>query len=268
MSVTVGIPGNNSATSQDLLMNVTCPAGNGWVSWGFGDSMANSLMFVAYESSDGNSIIVSPRLATGHSQPQLTSDVGAIVYESSVAERGWNISVYCSNCRSWKTSPSSLQLTSGMQSVVWAVGNGSPIKSDDKSATIEQHSNQGTASLDLATAANAVSNAQKNGGSSGTTAAPAPTTTADTSNSGAGSSSGAADSASVRAHAFFMVAAFLFIFPVGVLARKIFNKLWPHTAIQSIGGFFVILGSAAGIYASQKHQIVRSKQHLFQHMID
>lgn len=61
---------------------------------------------------------------------------------------------------------------------------------------------------------------------------------------------------SSAAHAAIMCFAFLIMFPAGVIAARIFNKVRWHAAIQAGGLLLVIIGVAIGIYMSKYYNRV------------
>lgn len=58
--VAVNLPPN----SNDINFYVSTPNWYQYTAFGFGSSMANSLMLVMYASADGKTVTVSPRLST------------------------------------------------------------------------------------------------------------------------------------------------------------------------------------------------------------
>jgi Cytochrome domain of cellobiose dehydrogenase len=244
-----------SETDNDLYFTFRGPSTASWIAFGLGgkgQQMDGALIFVAYLNEDGNNITVSPRLGTGHVQPQYTSDVEVTVmgdtHYDGDHDGGYFIEFHCTNCRSW--SGGSIDITDEKASMIWAIGSGDHVKSDAQDATISQHDfpNSGGFTLDLkqATGPGGLPSESDLGGSNG--------------GSGGGPSGRTIGSAF---HALFMVGGFLVVLPAGYLALRVFERVWMHWAIQSFGLFLIVCGSVGGIVLSKRNNIVSFSVDIF-----
>ena len=110
--------------------------------------MSGSNMFIVY-SKDSTNVTISPRLGTGHSMPQHDGSAQVTLLEGSgIASDGSMVAnVRCDNCDSW--SGGSMSFTDSSSSWIYASRSGDALDTDDVSASISQHNNDKTFSLDL-----------------------------------------------------------------------------------------------------------------------
>lgn len=207
--------------------------------------MSGALIFVVYLGEDGKTITVSPRLGTGHVQPQYTSDVKITLMNDTHYEAGndggYFVDLHCTNCRSW-TGGNSIDITNTEQDMIFAMGPDGSLESDDLTVDISQHEDGAmggfTLNLKQATGPGGLPSGSDLDASSGS--------------NGGGSSH---RSISVGFHALLMVGGFLIVLPAGYVALRVLEKVWLHWAIQSFGLFVIILGSIAGVVISKKENI-------------
>jgi hypothetical protein len=245
ITVAINVP---SSSSDSLYFHVTAPAKQSWVAWGIGASMTDSsLVFLAYRSSDGKSITVSPRLATQHSEPQYlpVRSVNIKVLEGSGISNGMIvINAMCSNCRSW--TGNSINVKSTSQAMILATyansGGDTFIQSDDLSYSISQHNaySQFTINLVQATGNGGVPSGSYGGSKSGS------------------SSGGSSHHLARTIHAIVMLASFLFLYPLGVIYLRILEKVWLHWLNQTFATLCIVVAAAIGIGISIQQEIVRS----------
>ena len=162
-----------------------------------------------------------------------------------------------------------MDFNSATSNWIWAVKDGSPIKSDSKSADLQQHNNMDEFTFDLTKARGGnslnpfVSDASANGtASSG--AAPVATAPASSASLTAGGSSGG-DSASSSsqsstyaivgkatiAHGTIMGLAFVLFYPSGAMIIRLSSfpgVVWVHVGIQLFAYLFALAGLGLGIY--------------------
>lgn len=113
--------------------------------------MSGSNIFVMYTSSDGSNVTISPRLGTGHSQPQHDTDAQITVLAGSGVSSGRMVAnVKCSNCASW--SGGSMDFSGSSSNWIHAYKSGSALNSDDVSESISQHDDAAAFTWDLAQA--------------------------------------------------------------------------------------------------------------------
>jgi hypothetical protein len=239
---------NVPSSGNDLYFHMTGSDKNSWIAFGIGASMTdNALVFVAYRSSDGKSITVSPRLATEHSQPQHdpVKDISVTVLSGSGVSNG-NIVVNakCTNCRSW--SGNSVDVKSTKQPMIiaaYASDSGSKLQSDDLSANILQHSERSQFTMNLVQATG-------NGGVPGTSLG------GSTSAGNSGSSKTSENNTARTIHAILMLTSFLFLYPLGVIYLRVLDRVWLHWLNQSFATLLIAVAAAIGIIISIRKKIV------------
>ena len=239
LTIAVNVPSNN--TNDDLFFRVTAPFSGSWYGFGFGEQMAGSLIFVMYPSGDDqNNVTVSPRLGTGHEEPQYTSAVevtvlaGSGLTTDSSGNENMILNAKCIHCRSW--SSGQIDITSNKQPMIYAAGpSDDTINSNSLTETIQQHAGHGQFTMDLVTATGA-------GG----------VPSDSTSQSGVDQLNNEADGGGPGGalHALFMCGTFIVLFPAGYLFLRLFERMWIHIAFQSFGLFVFLLGAASGIALS------------------
>lgn len=204
--------------------------------------MAGTLMFVTYASQDGKNVTVSPRIATGHVMPEHTNDVSVDVLSGSgIIDGSFVVNAKCTKCRSWNGG--NIDVTSENQAMIWAAGPSGSINSNDASAQISKHEGYNFFGLNLKKATGA-------GG------VPEVNSTTDTVIGGGAVDDGGHFRGATGFHAFLMVAAFLIVFPGGLLFLRVLEKVWLHWGVQSLALLMTILGMGVGIAISKRDKIV------------
>jgi hypothetical protein len=100
--------------------------------------MSGANMFIMYQSADGTNVTVSPRTASGHSTPSLSSSADISLLEGSGVEGNtMTANIRCGSCSSW--SGGSMDFSSSSASWIHATASGSPIQSDSQDESIKQH---------------------------------------------------------------------------------------------------------------------------------
>lgn len=277
---------NADAGTKDLYMHMSAPTGNSWMAVGIGSQMAGSLIFVAYPSSNGSSITLSPRIATGHSEPSYTTDIhcdlingnsslpnsnavtGAVQSHhggppgSDTSSDGYMIlDAVCHNVSAWNggslSLPSASDSTTKNQDFIFAVGPSTPIASDSTTASMRRHDFYGQFTMDLAVAtSNSAGVPVPNGGSSGNYTAVGASAASNTVED---------NDPAPAIHGFLMTLSFVILFPLGSLILRVFNKVLAHAWVQGIALLFVTFGSAGGIYMSTMYN--KSKNFASAHQI-
>jgi hypothetical protein len=145
--------------------------------------MSGANMFIMYQSADGTNVTVSPRTASGHSTPSLSSAADISLLEGSGVEGNtMTANIRCGSCSSW--SGGSMDFSKSSASWIHATASGSPIQSDSQDESIKQHgSDYGSFNWDF-------SNAK--GGSEVNPLLAASTSGSTTATSGSGSGSASA----------------------------------------------------------------------------
>jgi hypothetical protein len=102
--------------------------------------MSGANMFIMYQSADGTNVTVSPRTASGHSTPSLSSSADISLLEGSGVEGNtMTANIRCGSCSSW--SGGSMDFSKSSASWIHATASGSPIQSDSQDESIKQHGN-------------------------------------------------------------------------------------------------------------------------------
>lgn len=241
-----------------------------WMGIGFGSQMKESLMLIAYPSSNGIDLTISPRIATGHSEPEFQEDIviekiftDAYAPAANKVEHGIMIAhAVCRNCTNWRTG--ALDLESKRQPFIYALGadpgKSTPLESDDVAASLRRHSFYGHFEGDMTFATTTPEHAR----------VPPP-------NDPGGSPSGVADTNFAYAftseafdthsdvnwapvlHGVLMSLAFILVFPTGALLMRLLRRfgILYHAGVQLVGIAIVIIGFGAGVYISR--QYIRSR---------
>ena len=113
--------------------------------------MAGSLIIIAYPTSNGTYVTVSPRLGTGHTEPEVAPNVtlellpgtGVLTQDSN---NTLTVNARCINCRSW--SGGSIDVTSKAQNMIFAYGPyvGNP---NSVNANLKFHETEGVFTMDM-----------------------------------------------------------------------------------------------------------------------
>ncbi|KAK6839882.1 hypothetical protein PG989_015752 [Apiospora arundinis] len=253
---------NNSAT--DLYFSILLPSQRAWGAIGLGSNqMAGALMLVVYSAKDGQNVTVSPRLATGHTEPSFTPDINIQTLPGTGLFNGsaYLFNGKCTNCRSWSSGSGgknrTIDVKSKEQSFLYAAGPASRnvIKSDDKNAGLKMHSSYGTFTMDMLRA---------------TGPAGVPVISQDGKNPGRVGTEqrlqvkGKSDRAAT-AHAIIMIFVFVGLFPFGTLVLRLGNWVRWHAINQGFGGLLVIIGFGLGAHISKLYN--RSKSFNSAHQV-
>ncbi|OJD36665.1 uncharacterized protein BKCO1_10000167 [Diplodia corticola] len=250
-NLTFSLTATNNNGAVDLYMHLSGPDQWQWVAVGVGAQMKDALIFLLYHSSDGNNVTFSPRVATGENEPSYRSSIDCFVYEgddtpsvgilqdsTSDGDR-YSVNAHCRDVKS-AAPEASLDLSDKSQPFIYAIGPMShDLHSNSRSAGIRRHLYYGGFTMDM------------------TAATEANTTVAGTAfgmdMKGAtmgGRLHGDDGGRGSGTHAVVMCGTFLFIFPLGVVLLRGFERVQLHAGTQA-GGFVVICaGSGLGIWIS------------------
>ncbi|KXT14817.1 hypothetical protein AC579_4079 [Pseudocercospora musae] len=231
----------------DIFFQVSGPAtSHEWVALGQGEGMSGANIFVIYLSADGMNVTVSPRLGTGHTEPQHREGQGANVtlLEGSGVENGTlTANVRCAGCSSWNGGEMNFAGTGG--SWIYASKSGTPIQSDDLGSDISFHDDHGVFNWDFANA---------KGGAVSTNANPFVAATASEASTQA--TGGGVSDSYIIAHAVFACLAVAFILPIGGILIRVANLpnlVIIHSAIQYLGlSFYIVAFGLGAYYASEE----------------
>ncbi|KAF2764718.1 CBD9-like protein [Teratosphaeria nubilosa] len=238
-----------SSGSGDIYFQISAPTTYEYVALGQGTQMDGANMFVMYTSASGTNVTLSPRLGTGHVQPQYDDSTGIYLLDGTGVNGSTMVAnVRCMNCQSWDGG--SMDFTGSSTSWIYASKTGSALNSDDKSADIDMHDGHGDLTFDLTTA---------RGGSSANpfVAAAATTTNSSSGSSGVTSSSsgggggGGGGAIMQLAHGALACIAWVAIFPIGGILMRVASftgLIWVHAALQIFGYAVYIAAAGLGIY--------------------
>ncbi|KAF2714373.1 iron reductase domain protein [Pleomassaria siparia CBS 279.74] len=152
---------NIANDSSHVFFYATSPAYS-WVGFGFGDGMENAFMVVLYPSGDGNNVTISPRFATGHSEPSFASDFDIEALPGTgIVDDMFVVKAVCRNCRVWPGGFLDAATTS--HPMMYAFGPGTNLQSSSLSAPLKRHVRYGKFTMDMeaATGKGGIPDAQK-----------------------------------------------------------------------------------------------------------
>jgi hypothetical protein len=143
---TIGL--NLSPGSDDINFLLAAPTRNSYFAVGLGDSMKDTLMLVAYVSGDGKHVTVSPRLATGYTEPPYYSGAAITLDSSSSVDGGkFVVKGTCKSCRNWPGGSLNAEGTS--QGMSFAVGPSIKLHSDDLRVRVRRHVKYGKFTMNM-----------------------------------------------------------------------------------------------------------------------
>lgn len=241
-----------------------------WMGVGFGSRMKGALMLIAYPSSNGTGLTISPRNANGHSEPEYQEDIVVEkIFSDNYAPAANQVANgimiahgVCRNCTSWATG--ALELDSVEQPFIYALGadegKSNALKSDDPAVGLRRHSFYGHFLGDMTYAISSPEHGR----------VPPP-------NDPGAASSGVADTNFAYAfstkafdthqdsewapvfHGVIMSLAFILVLPTGALLMRILRKmgLLIHAGVQSFGVALVVVGFGTGVYVSRQYNRTR-----------
>jgi hypothetical protein len=247
---------NAVESTGDLFFHLEAPAGQAWAAVGIGSQMKDALIFAAYASENGTGVTISPRIATRHSEPAYAKDVNLEQIWPSDSNNSNTVGTdgrlrahgVCRNCTSWLSGQRQLDLKSTSAPFIFAIGPDKAMRSSSLTASMRRHDYYGKFTLDM-TAATSPSNGSvpsPNGQNGTYTLRGASETKKMTSDS----------STAPAAHALIMIAAFVFLFPLGSLLLRVLHKALWHGAVQVLAVLMILIGFGLGIYLSTQYNKV------------
>lgn len=272
-NLTFSLTATNTNDAVDLYLHLSAPDDCQWIAVGVGARMKDALMFLVYHDSSGDStppapgshrlltvldVTFSPRVATGESEPTYRSSIACSVYQGDDTPRvgiledpdtdgdRYSVNAHCRDVKS-SVPELALDLSSKTQPFIYAIGPWSHgLYSDSKRAGIRRHRYYGGFTMDMtaATEPNAT-DAGKVFGTQMKDATPRGGPHEDDGSRGSGT------------HAVFMCGTFLFIFPIGVVLLRSFERVKWHAGTQTGGLLVVCAGVGLGIWISKFYNKVR-----------
>ena len=224
-----------------FYFTIQVPVAITWGAIGLGThTMGGALMLVAYLSSSGKNVTLSPRFGTGHSEPVYAPyvDVEALPGTGLLNETTYVYNGRCNNC--YFLSNPFINIDSKEQKMIYATGEFGDIKSDDVEYSLGMHFTYGTFTMDMvhATGPGSVPEIDTSGDlkSVATTQGMA--------------KAGKKDRVAML-HAIIMVFTFVGLFPFGSLVLRFGNWVRWHGINQTLGLVLVIIGFGLGVHTSK-----------------
>ncbi|PPJ55887.1 hypothetical protein CBER1_03784 [Cercospora berteroae] len=228
-----------SSNTGDIFFRIEAPATSyEYVALGQGNQMAGAHIFVLYQNAAGTNVTISPRLGTGHVEPQFNAVDMELLEGSGVVDGVMTANVRCGGCNTWDGG--SMDFTQSSTTWIYAVKGGSPIQDDSQSADISLHDGHGAFNWDITSA--------KGGSSVNPFTAQAVNATTSTSSSSV--ATGPSDSYLI-AHAVFACLSVAFVLPIGGIIIRIggFSQaVLVHQLIQWFGLIMFIIAFGLGAY--------------------
>lgn len=226
--------------------------GEYWAAVGLGNNkMPGTLVFMIYSSASADNVTFSPRLATGHTEPDYYPGLD---YETLTDKTGlvndttYVYSAVCRNCRSWPGG--SIDVNSTAQEFIFATGPIGDERSDNQRESVRLHYEHGTFTMDMTHATGPAGPATLN------------STTADNDEGATlvGKVTEGMDDWVTIVHAVFMVGCFVGLMPFGILILRVGKWTRLHGLNQGVAMVGVIVGVGLGIKSSTLYTRVSCSQ--------
>ncbi|KAF2803237.1 CBD9-like protein [Mytilinidion resinicola] len=241
----INLPDNSS----DVYIYFSSPAFS-WVAVGAGDKMANSLSFIMYPSANNKNVTISPRIASGHSEPtfapeiQIESLPGTTINNDTLV-----LNAVCHNCRTWRGG--SLDVSSTTQPWIYAFGPDLELQSNSQHAPLRRHHAYGHFTMNMVQA-------------SGAGGVPEPSTVMNGAQLVGAEKEDNGNQATV-AHAILIAFAILVMTPINVVLVGLFKTFNLHIWFSVLVMMFIIAGFGLGISISGEYN--RSKHFSSPHQV-
>jgi hypothetical protein len=163
-----------------------------------------------------------------------------------------------SGCNRWATGEMNLASTS--TTWIWAYKNGSPLKNDSPSASLDEHDVKDSFTFNLADATGGTSlnpfaaQAAAAPGGTGTDSSPGLVTESTGGSSNIENEIKIARRAKI-AHATILGLAFVIVYPLGAILIRLFSfsgLVWVHAATQAFAYLMALTGLGLGVYIALK----------------
>jgi hypothetical protein len=269
-----GVSGNslyvfalNAVANGDVYFHMSGPKTHCWLGVGFGSSMENSFMIIAYAASNGFNTTISTRISTGHTEPVYTPDFEILkIYNDTYAPNANTVvkdtgviiaHAVCKNCSRW--AGGFLDTRSTEQPMLFALGPDQVFREDSPAAGLPRHVEYGTYTMDMTQATNY---------SGWYGRVPAPNIPdfkfpPDDSDFASFATTVSDDVTTMSnplptVHGVLMCFAFVILFPAGAIAMAVMRQTMTHAAIQSVGFLFVFAAFGVGVKIAKQYVRVRS----------
>ena len=242
---------------------------------GFGSRMQDTFMFIAYPSSNGTGLTLSPRWAGCHSEPEYMPDVVVEkIFNDVYAPHANTVSSgimiahgVCRNCTRFILQD--MDMESEAQPFIYALGSApkqsNALQSDDPAAKLRLHTFHGSflADMTYATSSGAHARVPHPNDPGGSPSGVADTNFASAFSSTAYNTSSDSEWAPVL-HGVLMSLAFVLVFPLGAMLVRLLSRTGfiLHAGLQILGVVIVVIGLGAGVYAGKLYNQTRTLQTL------
>ncbi|KAK5107969.1 hypothetical protein LTR62_000514 [Meristemomyces frigidus] len=257
------VVGINAVHNGDLYFHMSAPYKNSWVGVGIGEEMAGAFMLISYKSANGTGVTTSPRMGTGHNEPELLDVNVEKIWTDEYAPNsnqakagGIFIShAVCRGCANY----SSLSYTNKAQPFIFAMGPEEAMTSDSLEAPLRRHSYYGKFTMDMTVATTPLDFYE--GADYGRVPGPNQNGTDAVINDNTFVSLGTSHGFDKHkdsdpypiAHAVIMGLAFFVVFPAGSLLLRWLHSVTVHWIIQLIGVLMIAVGFACGVAVSLEY---------------
>lgn len=247
---------NAVESTGDLYFHMEAPDGQAWAAVGLGTQMKDALVFAAYASDNGTGVTISPRIATPHAEPSYAKDIkleqlwpsGLNNSNTFGIDNRLRADAVCRNCTSWLSGQRRLDLKSESAPFIFAIGPGKTMRSSSLTASMRRHDYYGkfTMNMTAATSTDKGSVPPPYGSKGAYKLQHASEIKKMTSD----------NNTAPAAHALIMIAAFVFLFPLGSLLVRVLHKALWHGAVQVLALLMILIGFGLGIYLSTQYNKV------------
>ncbi|KAI1814439.1 iron reductase domain protein [Poronia punctata] len=254
----LNIPNGNS--TSDLFFSIAFPAHISWAAVGLGGSTmaANPLILMAYPSSSGRNVTISPRRSHGHTEPVYDPSISvrALPGTGLVNETTFLFNGVCNNCRTW-SGDGKLDISSTAQEMSYSTGPSGDTRSDDPAESVKVHWNYGSFTMDLVHATTSGTSDDDN----------IPILKNSTTSTGTVTKLAKTNHMDTRAtlHAVLMILVIVGMWPFGILVLKVGGSVKWHAINQVVAFAVFLIGAILGFVISGSYN--RSKNFNTAHQI-
>ncbi|KAF2481330.1 hypothetical protein BDY17DRAFT_301142 [Neohortaea acidophila] len=240
-------------STGDLYFHMSGPSGNSWLAVGLGYKMEGALMLITYANSNNDGVTISPRYATGETEPVYQSNVTVDAMSTDPVSGYLTANGVCRGCVTWLNG-GGIDLTSAAQPFIFAIGPPfPPLQSDSGSAGLTEHAFVGHFTMDMPAATVQSNGNVPQGPFTSSQSASTATNTETTYNP------------APHIHGLVMGFVFIIILPLGSLILRVWNSVRYHIVAQCIGLVLFLMAVAGGCVASTMYN--RSKNFNSAHQI-
>ncbi|KAH6657391.1 hypothetical protein BKA67DRAFT_532602 [Truncatella angustata] len=156
LTIRVAIPSNATPNAPyDAVVQLAAPVEVGWTGLAWGGSMVQNPLTIGW--ANGNSAIITPRWATGHSTPAVYSGATLQVLKIGTHTNGthWQVTAKCTGCTSYTGASGAKVLSpTGSNRLAFAYSKSKPSNPSSGSSSFPVHDVTNYWSHDFAAAQN------------------------------------------------------------------------------------------------------------------